>query len=214
MARFKSLPFLVATMAIAVAAAPADARRDKRGLERSLDSVNQPVVQRADFSIDLAAPSGGLSALERGRLRGWFATLGLGYGDRIFVEEPYGRGPATADVARVTSEFGLLLSDGVPVTQGQVAPGMVRVVVSRSTASVPGCPAVDPGQSASLTSPDYGCAVNSNFAAMVADPQDLVLGQAGSVTGDTTVATKAIKTYREAPPTGTKGLIGVESRSH
>ncbi|MFL6856786.1 MAG: CpaD family pilus assembly protein [Allosphingosinicella sp.] len=206
MARFKSLPFLLAATAGLVAAAPSEARRDTHGPERGLDSVNQPVVQRTDFAIDLASPNGDLSTLERGRLRGWFATLGLGYGDRIFVEDPYGRSGAATDVAQVTSEFGLLLSEGAPVTPGPIPAGTVRVIVSRSTATVPGCPALDRGISASLTSPNYGCAVNTNFAAMVADPQDLVLGQAGSVTGDTTVATKAIKVYRETPPTGTKGL--------
>jgi pilus assembly protein CpaD len=211
MARFKSLPFLLAATACLVAV-PAEARRAGHGPERGLDSVNQPIVQRSDFAIDLASPNGDLSALERGRLRGWFATLGLGYGDRIFVEDPYGRTAAATDVARVTSEFGLLVSEGAPVTPGPLQPGTVRVIVSRSTATVPGCPALDNGISASLTSPNYGCAVNTNFAAMVADPQDLVLGQAGSVTGDTTVATKAIKVYRETPPSGTKGLQEIQIR--
>jgi pilus assembly protein CpaD len=41
---------------------------------------------------------------------------------------------------------------------------------------------------------------------MVADPNDLVLGQAGSVTGDDTQSTKAIRVYREAKPTGVRGL--------
>lgn len=212
MARLKSLPFLAASALVALAAAPADARRDSHGPERGLDSVNQPVVQRTDFAIELASPDGHLSALERGRLRGWFAMLGLSYGDRIFVEDPYGRGSAIVDVSRVSSEFGLLVSEGAPVAGNEVQPGMLRVFVSRSTASVPGCPWAEQSTSASLTSHNYGCAVNSNFAAMVADPQDLVLGQAGSVTGDNTTATKAIKVYREAAPTGTKGLINVESR--
>jgi pilus assembly protein CpaD len=56
-------------------------------------------------------------------------------------------------------------------------------------------------------SPNYGCAVNSNLAAMVADPQDLLEGKKGS--GETLIATsnKAIATYREADPTGKQGLM-------
>ena len=56
------------------------------------------------------------------------------------------------------------------------------------------------------TSPGYGCAVNGNMAAMVASPEDLISGQAG--TGETVVmsSTKAIDTYREQAPTGTQGL--------
>ena len=63
---------------------------------------------------------------------------------------------------------------------------------------MPGCPDSPTTAAArGSTSANYGCAVNSNFAAMVADPQDLVLGQVGSVSVDGTVATKAIKVYRE-----------------
>jgi pilus assembly protein CpaD len=56
------------------------------------------------------------------------------------------------------------------------------------------------------TSPNFGCAINSNLAAMVADPQDLLEGKKGS--GETVIATsnKAISTYREAVPTGAAGL--------
>jgi pilus assembly protein CpaD len=87
----------------------------------------------------------------------------------------------------------------------------VRVVVSRTTAGVPGCPKYE-RSGPSSTSSNYGCAVNSNFAAMTADPNDLVLGQAGSVTGDDTQSSKAIKVYREAKPTGTRGLDQVNTR--
>ena len=60
-------------------------------------------------------------------------------------------------------------------------------------------------------SPGYGCAVNSNLAAMVANPEDLLEGQKG--TGETVVATgtRAIQTYREAAPTGAGGLQDANS---
>ncbi|MBV8686067.1 MAG: pilus assembly protein CpaD [Alphaproteobacteria bacterium] len=203
---------IAAGMVATVAAAPAQAR-DPRGENRSLYSINQPVVQRTDFVLDLSAASGNLSVLERGRLRAWFASLDLGYGDRIFVDEPYGPGGGTADVARVAGEFGLLVSDGVPVTVGPVDPRSVRVIVSRSTASVPGCPNWR-GASVNTTSANYGCATNSNLAAMIADPSDLVLGQAGSLSVDSNAATKAIKVYRETPPSGSKGLTQTSAGGH
>jgi pilus assembly protein CpaD len=174
---------------------------------RSLDSVNQPVVQRTDYVIDLTTDGDGLSASERERLKGWFESLALGYGDRVSVDEAYGPSRSRSDVAKVAAEYGLLLSEGAPVTPGSPQPGGLRVIVSRSTASVPGCPIWQGPGGPSATSPNYGCGVNSNVAAMVADPSDLVLGQAGSGTGDATTASKAIKVYREAKPTGTKGLI-------
>ncbi|HYJ29017.1 MAG TPA: CpaD family pilus assembly lipoprotein, partial [Allosphingosinicella sp.] len=87
---------------------------------------------------------------------------------------------------------------------GAVQPGTVRVVVSRTTASVPDCPNWERG-GLSATSPGYGCAINSNLAAMIADPNDLVLGQAGTVS-DPATTTRAIRSYRDAAPTGTRGL--------
>ncbi|HYD38292.1 MAG TPA: hypothetical protein VEA60_11800, partial [Allosphingosinicella sp.] len=92
MARTKSLTLLAAAGALLVAPA-AEARRDRHGPERGIDSLNQPVVQRIDYVMDLEAPGGGLPAAEKGRLRAWFNSLGVGYGDAVFVDEPYGTGP-------------------------------------------------------------------------------------------------------------------------
>ena len=177
----------------------------------SLNSANQPVVQRTDYVLDLSTTGNGLAPSEAARLSQWFASLNLGYGDRIFLDEGSGYAdPASrADVARVAGSHGLLLADGTPVTAGAVQPGSVRVVVSRTAASVPGCPNWEKGEinaRTATTSPNYGCAVNSNLAAMVADPNDLVLGQSTGSTTDSATATKAIKTYRDAKPTGTGGL--------
>jgi pilus assembly protein CpaD len=210
MARTTSLTLLAAAGALLFAPA-AEARRERHGPERGIDSLNQPVVQRTDYVLDLAAPSGSLSAVEKGRLRGWFEGLGVGYGDHVFVEEGYGPGPGTADVATVAAEYGLLLSEGAPVTAGSVPSGTVRVVISRSTAFVPNCPSGANENGPSSTSSNYGCSVNSNWAAMIANPSDLVLGQAGTVGASRDAGTKAIKVYREAAPTGTKGLSSVST---
>jgi pilus assembly protein CpaD len=211
MARKSSLTLLAAAGAVLIAPA-AEARRERHGPEHGVDSLNQPVVQRTDYVLDLrTAPSGGLSAVEKGRLRGWFEGLGVGYGDSVFVDEPYGPGPGSADVAAVAAEYGLLLSDGAPVTAGSVAPESLRVVVSRSVASVPDCPAGANSNGPSSTSSNYGCAVNSNWAAMIANPNDLVRGQEGAVGASRDTGIKAIKVYRDAAPTGTKGLSSVST---
>src|ERR1044072_4241029 len=80
-----------------------------------------------------------------------------------------------ARVAAEAGRYGLIVSDKAPVTVGQVAPGTVRVVVTRMSASVPNCPDMSrqyqPDYSASTTS-NYGCSVNSNLAAMVAGRAD------------------------------------------
>ncbi|HLL31618.1 MAG TPA: hypothetical protein VK403_11525, partial [Allosphingosinicella sp.] len=88
MARITSLTLIVAAGAILLAPA-AEARRERHGPERGIDSLNQPLVERTDFVLDLAAPSGGLMHEEKERLRSWFDSVGVGYGDRVFVDAPY-----------------------------------------------------------------------------------------------------------------------------
>jgi pilus assembly protein CpaD len=213
MARSFPLAALVAIGAALSLTGAADARKPRHGPERGLDSLNQPVIVRTDYVLDLAGSDGGLSPAERARLDHWFQSLALGYGDHIFVDEGQGYGSGRRDVARTAAEYGILLSEGAPVTEGSVPPGGVRVIVSRSTASVPNCPNWAARGPSSVSS-NYGCALNSNFAVMIADPNDLVLGQSGSVTGDANTSSKAIRVYRQTAPTGTKGLSDVSTRGN
>ena len=178
---------------------------------RSLYSVKQPVVERTNYVFDVSSGASGLNAVEQQRLAGWFETMDLGYGDRVSIDDPM-RSPATrAAVAALAGRHGILISDGAPVTAGNVGPGNARVVITRSTASVPGCPdwsVTTDMNYTNGTSPGYGCAANSNLAAMVANPEDLIEGQRGS--GETVIRTsnKAIQGYVEQPLTGAGGLQG------
>ena len=181
---------------------------------RGLESVKQPVVDSQNFALDLTAGANGLPVPEQRRLADWFESMSVGYGDRIGIDDSMASVAVRDDVAKIAGRYGLLVSDGAPVTQGYVDPGKVRVVVSRSHAFVPGCPdwsdrVADYG--VNWTSPGYGCAVNANLAAMIADPQHLLHGATG--TGETVImsSTKAIETYREAKPTGAGGLPQVSS---
>ena len=181
---------------------------------RSLYSENQPVVEHSYFALDLASAGDGIASDERARLAGWFDTLDLRYGDRISVDSAYASPGAIADVARVAADYGLVLGDGIPPALGSAQPGTVRVVVARATASVPGCPnwrqAKLSGNPISTES-NFGCATNSNLAAMIANPDDLILGQQGTRSGDANLATKAIKSYRDKVPTGNAGLDKVST---
>jgi pilus assembly protein CpaD len=172
----------------------------------SLSSVHQPVVERTDFVFDVATSGGGVSPAELARLDAWFASIDVGYGDRVAIDEPrgYENNAVRNDIAEAAGRYGLLLSDGAPVTNGEVRPGTVRVVASRATAYVPGCPQWNSDNIAPVnnTSPNYGCATNSNLAAMIANPNDLVLGQDGTVDANANTATRAIRTYRQRQPTG------------
>ena len=184
--------------------------------ERGGAAVNVPVVTRADYAFDLAAPDGTLSPAESARLDAWFRSLELGYGDTIYVEGPYAYG-ARDEVARLAGNYGLLVGNGAPVSQGMVQPGTVRVLVSRTRASVPNCPNWSPPSQPSFghsQMPNYGCGVNSNMAAMVANPQDLVFGREGSGVGDNRTSVKALDTYRKAAPTGAGGLKDISTKGN
>ena len=181
---------------------------------RGLAAVNQPVVTRSDYAMDVAAPDGTLPSSEEARLDGWFRGLGLGYGDNIYVDGDYSGG-ARADVARVAGRYGMMVSAGSPVTAGNIQPGTVRVVVSRTRAGVPGCPNWDRPAAPDFENqqmPSFGCAVNGNLTAMVADPQDLIHGREGASVVDAHTATKAVNSYRSAAPTGDKGLQDINTK--
>ena len=71
-------------------------------------------------------------------------------------------------------------------------PGQARVVITRSTASVPGCPDWSVKTEANYnnaTSPGFGCGVNSNLAAMIANPADTFIPAQTAAGGYTRTAT-------------------------
>ncbi len=176
---------------------------------RGLESVHQPVVARQDFALDLQTRGDRLAPGETDRLAGWFDSMHLAYGDRVAIDDAggYARG-ARADIGDVVARSGLLLSDNAPVTGAPVAPGTMRVVISRMTASVPGCPDYSRDSAHefdSNTSSNFGCAINSNLAAMVANPADMVRGRDGGTSTDPRVSYRAIDAYRKATPTGAGG---------
>lgn len=175
----------------------------------SLYSVKQPVVERANYTLDVNTNQSGLSISEQQRVYGWFETMDLRYGDRVTIEDPSSNPAVTQAVNDLAGRYGLIVTGVAPTTAGVLQPGQARVVITRSSASVPGCPdwsAKSDMNYGNATSPGYGCAINSNLAAMVANPEDLLEGQSG--TGETVVSTgtRAIQSYRDASPTGADGL--------
>jgi pilus assembly protein CpaD len=182
--------------------------------DKGLAAVNVPVVTSADYVFEASAPDGALSPVEADRINGWFQGLGLGYGDSIFVDGPYADA-ARGQVAAVAAEYGMAVSPGAPVTAGMIRPGAVRVVVSRRRAEVPYCPNWSlPSQPNydNRNISNFGCGVNSNLAAMVANPEDLLHGREGSGVGDTSTGAKAVILYRSAPPSGAKGLQDISTK--
>ena len=176
---------------------------------RGLESARQPVVSRTDYTLDLNTSGYALAPGEDARLAGWLSTMRVGYGDTVTVDDPTGAAGVREQIGAQAASRGLLLADTAPVTAGAIAPGTVRVVVSRATARVPDCPDFRNETSGvnfiAPTTANIGCGVNSTLSAMVAKPIDLVRGQPGSDTLGPATAVKAIDAYRKAVPTGGGG---------
>lgn len=179
------------------------------GDNASLYSANQPVVERTNYAIDVNLDSSGVSNIEKKRLTEWFNALQLGYGDRVAIDFGNGFPSAAAeqDVADLAARRGMLVTKNAPVTQGNVTPGTARVVVTRSTASVPNCggwkgSGTDANYN-SHTHKNYGCATNSNLAAMIADPEDLVRGKEAD-SDDNNSGSAAINAYRQRTSGGSQ----------
>ena len=166
------------------------------------------MVERSAFVLDLRGGATGLAPGEAARLSDWFASMRLGYGDRIAVDDPFGGTRVRNQVAAQIAPYGLLLADEAPVTAPPTAPGAARVVVSRMRASVPGCPdfsRYDGTEFESNTNSNHGCSINGNLATMIADPADLVRGEPGARIYDAAQGSKAVNIYRSAAPSGGGG---------
>lgn len=178
-------------------------------LNRGVDTVYQPVVSRSDYAFDVQVTQRGLAPGEADRVAGWLASLRLRYGDHVALDNPNPYGDAAASqVAAIASRYGMAVDARAPVTTAPLPAGMARVVVTRTTATVPGCPDFSRNGATEFegsTTSNFGCASQANMAAMVADPMDLVRGQPGTDTFDNRASGRAIDAYRKAVPTGGGG---------
>ena len=201
--RSKLLPLLA--LSTTLAACQTAVGRDVPS--RGLAAVNVPVVTTADYVFDAAAPGGALAPGETERLNAWFSTLGLGYGDSVYVDGD--SFAARNQVAAVAGNYGMLIQSGAPVTSGAIQPDAIRVVVARRRAEIPGCPnwsvASEP-DFGNRTMSNFGCGVNGALAAQVANPEDLLHGREAGSVGDAMTGSKAVIMYRNQAPTGTNGL--------
>jgi pilus assembly protein CpaD len=199
-------------LALAVLALPLAACQTDQAANRGMESVHQPVVSHTAFTYDVqAGPDGGLSGSEARRLDDWFASIGLGYGDQVAVAtDPAYLSPSLRDgIANVVGRHGILVGEDSSAVAGVAPQGSVRLIVRRATASVPGCPdwsdKPETDQQLGLST-NYGCGVNGNLAAMIANPEDLVRGQTTDSDLRTATSNRAISTYMEKKPTGSGEL--------
>ena len=185
-------------------------------VNRSVESIHQPVVSYTSYTFDvMSGRDGNLPSYEARRLNDWFASINLSYGDQIAIVTDSGTySPGLRDgIADLVARHGLLVGEDSSAAAGAAPDGTVRLIVRRASAKVPGCPdwstksETDPELG---TSSNFGCGVNSNLAAMVANPEDLVRGQTSDSELRTATSNRAIATYREKVPTGSGDLKTIE----
>lgn len=178
-------------------------------LNRGVDTVKQPVVSRTDYIFDAQRAGNGLAPGEASRVAGWMDSMKLRYGDHVSIDDAGAGAVARRQIASIASRYGILLDERAPITNAPLTAGTVRVVISRTSASVPGCPDYSRNGSSEFqgsTTSNFGCATSLNLAAMVADPLDLVRGQPGADSFvDNRASDRAVAAYRKAAPTGGGG---------
>lgn len=190
----KSKFLIVASAAFAISACTTP------GANTSMYSVHQPVVERTNYAIDVSTNGSDISPVETRRMAEWFDAMQLRYGDRVAID--YGDGYAAPGVGEAITDlvenYGIRVGGTAPVTPGAISPGTVRVIVTRSSASVPSCPDWSTTSDRNYDSSNhsnYGCSINSNIAAMIADPEDLVRGR-DSKSLDKNSGKNAVSGYR------------------
>ena len=144
---------------------------------------------------------GNPSALEKRRLSAFIADTA---GNRPESLHATISGSRPAEQLRGIAR--LLVADGVVESKITIVPGKgtgpsstVTIAFDRYTAAVPTCPAWSTGEVATndnSTRANLGCTNLANFAAMIADPHDLVAGSSSRY-GDGTTAAAGVQRYHE-----------------
>ncbi len=173
--------------------------------------VEAPKKLRVDYvrMEHIAAFSPGSNELghaELDSLNGFLAKAEIGSTDRIYFQPASDDKLATQRIAKLSHSLARRGIGAETLPPGPVPANRMRVIVERYVVTPPDCPNwTEPPFAEHSNQPhaNFGCAVNTNFALMVADPRDLVIGRTlAPAEGD--AALLAIARYREGK---TKGLI-------
>lgn len=169
-------------------------------LERSIVTMVRlahPVFAENDGTSDLSQES--LANLES-----FITTNEVGYGDLVLFDQ--GSDVSEERIDALATRFlkqGVTIGESDGIFGAVPADGSVMVYIERYTVTAPEC---QRWSEASSVNPNnapgqpFGCVSQSNLAAMIANPRDLVTGERSGANPDT--ARKAVKTYRLMPTGG------------
>ncbi|MEO0983077.1 MAG: CpaD family pilus assembly protein [Pseudomonadota bacterium] len=197
-------------------AAGIDPSRFATPLDRHPIGVREQTVM---LELPLAGPNGELSEGDTRRLREFFIDYTRKGHGLMVVATPQSPGERDAAVAGAMRARELAFELGIEYSEveGGVfdadADGGAPLVVAYNVyeAVAPDCPTLaeqdlaDFGSNSELSS--FGCVVNANIAAMIAEPGDL-LGQRPLDEGDVVRRRIQFELYREGQPTGSARAEG------
>jgi len=177
------------------------------GTHRGNASIKTPTVASQAITRDIAfGPDQEIRPADAEALRAFLASLRLDYGARLTLDDPHPEGAAArrAAVASIVAASGGVLTNATPPASTDMPVGTARLWVERAQAIAPACPDWSSNPSSNMsaaTHSNFGCAVNSNLSAMVADPRDLANGRAyeGSSASD---ISKTQDGWRQREPSG------------
>lgn len=161
---------------------------------------NKVTLVRLSHIVVFGAGEELLSRVESDRLAAFLAREGIGYGDRVVLvggdSDPAIRQQYA--VVQALARAGVRASPGGPIEGMPVAPGSVRILVSRYVVTPPSCNnwSKDPRDDF-LNAPgsQFGCSTARNLGLMIADPADLVTGRdPGPADGD--LAARRLEKFR------------------
>ncbi|MFN3537971.1 MAG: CpaD family pilus assembly protein [Brevundimonas sp.] len=176
-------------------------------------------VEEGHDRIALAVHETGLSANQRAALSALAGRFAHAGGDSIVVQAPAGADPVSSEAA--WSARSALQDMGVPADRIRIesyhAPDPRAPILAGFTtvqARVPQCGTAWESLSrtgSNQSQSNFGCAVNANLAAQIADPRDIVQPQA-MTPGDAGRRTVVFDNYRAGEPTSAPQEDLVRSR--
>lgn len=157
-------------------------------------------VQLASFDHEIFFARGakGLTSAQVAGLVHFLNANEIGEGDSVTVEVAGGSPLTAARKAAVMGELKQLGIDAASRKDAKLAVDAVRVHADHAVATAPACPdwsKPEADEPDNTTSSNLGCATESNLAAMIANPADLVKPKASAI-ADGGVLANGVELYR------------------